>query len=365
MFKIIVCFIVFYFNCLGQIIKKPQIHFSPKKYICYHSDAPLIIDGNLNESAWNKTEWTDNFTDIEGSSKPIPRFRTRAKMLWDDNYFYIATELEEPDIWGTLKNHDDIIWNDNAIEFFIDPAASTHNYCEIEINALNTIWDLLLLKPYRDIKNAAISGWDIKDFRSSISIVGTLNNPSDKDKGWTLELAIPWGTFKELSEVDIPPKDQDQWRVNFLRVEWKTTLKQNNYQKQINQSTGKPDKPDYWVWSPQGIINMHYPEMWGYIQFSTEIVGSNKTNFVEKKEETAKWFLRQIYYLERNYFNKTGKFTSNLKELGVIEQSVPGYITPPAIECTSDMFEVFLQSEDKMTKIIIKDDGLIRNSKLK
>ncbi|RJP63895.1 MAG: carbohydrate-binding family 9-like protein, partial [Ignavibacteriales bacterium] len=97
----------------AQSIPKPSIEFSPKKYICYKSDESLKVDGNLTEQAWTKAEWTDDFIDIEGLSKPIPRFRTRCKMLWDEKYFYVAAEIYEPDIWGYLKNRDDIIFYDN------------------------------------------------------------------------------------------------------------------------------------------------------------------------------------------------------------------------------------------------------------
>lgn len=34
-------------------------------------------------------------------------------------------------------------------QIFIDPDANNHLYFEIEINALGTVWDLLLMRPYR------------------------------------------------------------------------------------------------------------------------------------------------------------------------------------------------------------------------
>ena len=63
----------------------------------------------------------DDFQDIEGDKKPRPRFRTRAKMLWDDQFFYVAAELEEPHVWATLTKHDSVIFHDNDFEIFIDP----------------------------------------------------------------------------------------------------------------------------------------------------------------------------------------------------------------------------------------------------
>lgn len=344
---------------LAQSIPIPQIEFSPKKYICYKSAGEITIDGYLDESEWSKAEWTDDFVDIEGSLKPHPRFRTRAKMLWDENYFFIAAELEEPDIWGTLTNRDDIIFYDNDFEIFIDPDGNTHSYCEFEMNALNTVWDLLLIQPYRDINKAAIHSWDIKGLKSGVAIYGSLNKPGDKDSCWTVEVAFPWEVFKEIADISIPPNNEDQWRINFSRVQWKTEIKDGKYRKQINPETNKPYPEDNWVWSPQGVVNMHYPEMWGFVQFSNEIVGKREISFIEMEKENAKWFLRKIYYQQRIYFEKNGMFTNDLTELGFQIQSIPGYVWPLAIECTTNLFEASLLSEDGMEKINISNDGLV------
>ena len=85
------------------------------------------------------------FVDIEGDARPRPRFATRMKMLWDDEFFYIAADMQEPDIWGTLTTRDSVIFQDNDFEVFIDPDGDTHEYYELEINALKTAWDLLLV----------------------------------------------------------------------------------------------------------------------------------------------------------------------------------------------------------------------------
>ena len=75
-----------------------------------------MIDGKLDDPAWNDAPWTDDFVDIEGDAKPKPRFRTRAKMLWDDQNLYIAAELEEPYVWATLREHDSVIFRDPDFE---------------------------------------------------------------------------------------------------------------------------------------------------------------------------------------------------------------------------------------------------------
>ncbi len=363
--KLITIIIFSFITIWAQSIPIPALPFSPQKYVCYKSDESISVDGKLDESVWNKAEWTNDFVDIEGSLKPAPRFRTTCKMLWDENYFYIAAELEEPDIWGTLKNRDDIIFYDNDFEIFVDPDGDSHNYLEYEMNALNTIWDLLLKQPYRDIDKAALNGFDIKGIKSGVKINGTINQPGDVDNSWTVEVAFPWESFKELTAISVPPNENDQWRINFSRVEWKTETIEHKYKKQINPATNKPYPEDNWVWSPHGVVNMHYPEMWGYVQFTNEVAGSKNISFIEKKDEKAKWFLRQIYYSEKNYFEKNRSFTQSLEGLGIELQDIPGYLMPPTIECTTNMFEASLLSEDGSDKIIIRNDGLTSISRIK
>ena len=122
----------------------------PRQYLCHRATSPLDLTGSLDKPFWQDAPWTDDFVDIEGDARPGPRFRTRVKMLWDDDFFYIGAEMEEPHVWATLTDHDCVIFQDNDFEVFIDPDGDNHEYYELEVNALNTTWDLRLVKPYRD-----------------------------------------------------------------------------------------------------------------------------------------------------------------------------------------------------------------------
>jgi len=345
-----------------DLIPEPQIPFNPEQYVCYKTNSPLEIDGKMNEISWQHAEWTRDFRDIEGEAKPNPRFRTRAKMLWDDEYFYIFAEMEEPDVWAKLKKRDSIIFYDNDFEVFIDPNGDTHRYYELEINAFGTEWDLFLDKPYRDDCRAMFY-WDIRGLKSQVHVNGTINQPGDKDEGWTLEIALPWVVLKECADKDAPPGDGDQWRVNFSRVEWQVAVKDGKYEKVINPATGKPFPEDNWVWSPQGVINMHYPEMWGFVQFSEKITGTGKAEFKFQSEEDAKWALRQIYYRARRHYARTGKFTAKVTDLSLGELELADYHWPPTIVCTPNLFEAILLRRDGKQGWHISQDGKVWSSK--
>jgi hypothetical protein len=232
----------------------------PLRYSCVRCPVAPNLSGAIDDPVWEMAPWTSDFVDIEGDVKPKPRFRTRAKMLWDDDCFYIAAEMEEPHVWGTLTERDSIIFHDNDFEVFIDPDGDSKSYFELEVNALNTVWDLWLEIPYRDGGQADVK-WCIEGLRTAVRVDGTINDPSDVDGGWSVEMAIPWKALTDKAGMPCPPTLGDVWRLNFSRVEWQTTVEDGRYVK-------VPNKPeDNWVWSPQGLVDMHQPEMWGFVEF--------------------------------------------------------------------------------------------------
>ena len=188
---------------------------SPRDMSATAPPQPIQVDGRLDDDAWKAAPWTETFVDIEGDVKPRPRFPTRVKMLWDDNYFYVGALLEEPHVWGTLTKHDSVIFHDNDFEVFIDPDGDNHEYYEIEINALNTEWDLFLKKPYRN-GGPAINEWEIPGLKTGVHVEGTLNKSSDQDTSWSVEFAFPWKVLAEYAHRPAPPRDGDQWRGEFL-----------------------------------------------------------------------------------------------------------------------------------------------------
>src|SRR4051794_20783479 len=85
----------------------------PPGYVCTRAAGPVTLDGKADEAAWAAAAWTDDFADIEGDRRPKPRFRTRAKMVWDDEALYVTAELEEPHVWGTITKRNAVMFADN------------------------------------------------------------------------------------------------------------------------------------------------------------------------------------------------------------------------------------------------------------
>jgi len=329
--------------------------FAPHRYVCYRASSALSFDGKLDENAWLAAPWTDLFIDIEGDRRPLPRYRSRAKMLWDDTYFYVAIEMEEPDLWGTLTERDAIVYNDNDAEVFIDPDGDSHNYYEIEVNPLGTVFDLMLIQPYRD-GGLPIIAWDVTGLRLGIDLRGTINKPGDRDQGWTVEMAFPWRILREAAPGKHPPKAGDQWRVNFSRVEWQLDAKNGVYFKRIDPATGRPFPPDNWVWSAQGAVDMHMPERWGYVQFSGIAASTGTEPFLEDRNEHVKWALRRLYYRQRQFRDRTGRFAADLAALDANNIRVEGIEFQPAMQATADLYQINAKGFGGAT-VWIRQDG--------
>tara|TARA_B100001175_G_scaffold317088_1_gene332810 strand:- start:3017 stop:4120 length:1104 start_codon:yes stop_codon:yes gene_type:complete len=302
----------------GEVIK-------PKTYIIPHSDRPIEIDGKEEDPSWKKAPFTEDFIDIEGEK--IPNQKTRIKMLWDNKFLYIYALLEEKHIWATLKNRDTIIFYNNDFEVFISPSNSNHNYGEIEINALNTVWDLLLDRPY-NTKGNPIFNWNIQGLKTAVHIEGTLNNPMDIDQYWSLEMAIPMSALKELKRSPKgKPKIGEQWRINFSRVQWEHDLIDDRYYRK--KENDKYLRENNWVWSLQGVINMHLPEHWGYIEFA------------ESSEMDQPWIYKTDAEIEQIIYALFRKIAYG--DYKYLRDNPPGKITPIQL----------IGSEDRKLKITL------------
>jgi hypothetical protein len=173
-----------------------------------------------------------------------------AKMLWDENTFYIAWVCDDPDIWTTKFAKDGDLWTEEVVEIFIDPNADSKDFLELEVNPANTFVDLKVASPFKgDVT------WDIKGLKTAVTVEGTLNKRDDQDTRWTVEVAIPWTGMADIPPgMTGPPADGTTWRVNLYRIDL------------AKAGTGDDE---YLAWSPTGKINFHMPDKFGIVRFTT------------------------------------------------------------------------------------------------
>lgn len=331
--KSLLPFFVFGISFLAQA----QMIKTPKTYVAHKATSTITIDGNDTEDDWQRSTWSDKFIDIEGVK--TPKFQTNVKMLWDDEFLYFFAKLDEPHIWADIEKRDEVIFYNNDFEIFIDPDGDTMHYMEFEMNALNTVWDLMLTKAYRE-GGRPLDNWDIKGIKTAVSIHGSLNDASDKDEYWTVEIAMPWEALNE-AQASKGGTAGEFWRINFSRVNWDYDLIDGNYQRKKDKE-GK-HLPEYnWVWSPQYVINMHEPEHWGYVYFSDNAPGEKDT-FTIPQDEKIRWAMYEVFGQTKQALNKTAKFPK-AEELGPALITVDGKKLDIHFEKTASGWNIYTTS---------------------
>ena len=180
--------------------------------------------------------------------------------------------------------------------------------------------------------------------KTAVHLNGTLNGPQDVDDNWTVEMAMPWQALKEYAVETRKPRAGEQWRINFSRVEWRLKTLDNQYVKVLNPETGKP-YPEYnWVWAPQGVINMHRPESWGYVQFSGKVAGNGRDDFNCKPSEKVKWFLRELYYQESNFKKEHHQYSANKTDFDIDHIKVKYGNYDPEFTLTPQGYEITVKA---------------------
>ncbi|MFT3934497.1 MAG: carbohydrate-binding family 9-like protein [Chitinophagaceae bacterium] len=289
---------------------------TPLQYTVVKTADKITVDGKQDEKVWQQAKWTADFTDLETGVFAGMKSRARCKLLWDDTYLYVYAEINEENLWASLREHDSQVFQDNALEIFICPRGNNFNYVEFQINGFETVWDLFLTKPYRN-GGKGLTNWDIKGLKKAVHLNGTLNNSNDTDTGWSIELAIPLNAV--LMNNEKTPKAGDIWRMNFSSVQWKLDVVNGKYNRRTDKLTGEPLPPQYSVWSPHGILNLHYPERWGYVLFSDE---PRENSFLSEEEENVKHALWKYYYLQQQFKSANKKYASSLKELDTFNSTI-------------------------------------------
>lgn len=281
-------------DSMGQSAQQPTSFPPVKESQIRRIDAlravgEMVIDGRLDESAWNNCPASPPFVDLISGQRTI--HDTRVKLLWDDEYLYVGYQIEEPNVQAKFTERDSPIYQDNDVELFV---AGEDAYYEFEINAHGTIYEGMFVwqsnyessgiatlpeldKSRADVKWQQFNGvgykshprglrwaflaWDFPRAKTAVFIDGTLNDDSDRDRGWTVELAFPWSEFKVLNMSQpraLPPQPGDVWRMDFSR---------------FNQYKEAPPAEDSggWALSYHGVWDSHIPECFPFVTFSKQV----------------------------------------------------------------------------------------------
>lgn len=243
-----------------------------------------IIDGQLEKEVWSKAAVSERFVDLISGERT--HRDTRVQLLWDDTHLYAAYTIEEPQVRAQLTQHNDPIYTENDVELFI---AGDNAYYEFEINARNTVYEVFFiwesayqtsgfaaqpefarknLQPFNGVgytthprgMRLGHFNWRFPGLRTAVHVNGTLNDDRDTDRGWTVEIALPWSGIRALfpeGKRTIPPKNGDEWAMDFSRF-----------------NTAKAPAPAKdsggWALNPHGVWDSHVPECFARVRFDAE-----------------------------------------------------------------------------------------------
>jgi len=226
---------------IGADAPQPQ----PRTYEVYRAAHTPTMDGKIDEPAWHRVVMTQHFTDILHPEIPEP-FATQVKAIYDDSNLYVSLRAQDDDIWATMTQRDQPLWEEEVMEVYLDPDGDGLNYAEFEINPLGTVIDLLIPKPGDQEDSRKCAQWNCEGLKTGVRVFGTVDNRTDTDLGWTAELAIPWASVPGVKRL--PPQPGDVFRVQFYRIE---------------RRKGAEDEPICLAWSPTNTF--HAPAHFGRI----------------------------------------------------------------------------------------------------
>jgi hypothetical protein len=250
----------------------------------------VVIDGNLDKPLWQNAFWSHRFVDMVTGAPGM--FDTRTAILWSDTHLYVAFRCEEPFVEARQTERDSIVFLENDLELFIDGGDC---YYELEVNAANTVYEVFFIwkdayhrggrfdLPEFDVHgpNAytfggdydrsgatfwkgthprgirwAFTDYDLPGLQTAVRVQGTLNDNTDIDTGWTLEIAIPWASLHHLANGrPLPPKPGDTWTFFLGRFE-------------RLMAGGREIEPHpAMVLTPHGVFDTHLPDKWSRVAF--------------------------------------------------------------------------------------------------
>ena len=177
----------------------------------------MVIDGHMNEESWQSAKWTKRWLDPLGrTSKRSKVPNTRAKILWESDAVYIAIESIDQHVWAKLTQRDSNTWEEEVVEVFLDPDGDKRDYLELQVTPANVVFDARFAYRRSDLTTAR--AWNYQGWQTQVQIKGTLNDASDRDEKYVVEMKLPIakipGAPQKLSSQSRP------WRMNMFRFDW-------------------------------------------------------------------------------------------------------------------------------------------------
>ena len=209
------------------------------------TEGPMKIDGHIDEAAYQQAPRVYLKNSATATLVDDPAYESYAQAVYDDRYLYISFHCQDRDIHSTFTQRDEYLWQQEAVEVFLDTDEEPNNYVELEVSPNNVLFDSYIVQP-DDIDIPETLKYNLKQIKTGVQVVGSVNKRKDTDQSWTVEIAIP---FEEIVDDFHPDQLKDAiWKINLYRINRDASPLQ------------------YLSWSPtQG--SFHQPQKFGTIIF--------------------------------------------------------------------------------------------------
>jgi hypothetical protein len=180
---------------------------------------PITIDGLANDPGWANAAASPDL--ITADSSPDPVGKAVARMTWDDQNLYVFVSITDSDVFSSFKEQDDPLWKADCVELFIDADGNRSGYVELQVNPNNATFDSYFATTRGQPGDES---WD-SGMMTAVRVRGTADKSGDSDQGWDVEIAIPLAAVKGRAEampVRLPPQVGDRWRLNVVRVDYRS-----------------------------------------------------------------------------------------------------------------------------------------------
>ncbi|MGD9344310.1 MAG: DUF5916 domain-containing protein [Candidatus Aminicenantes bacterium] len=191
-------------GAIGLVFLYPFLLFSQQpeelKIRAVRAAEPIIVDGKLDDMAWQRAEVIGDLTQREPrEGEPITE-ATEVRILYDDDYLYIGVNCydSQPDqIVASEMRRDAPLQDNDYFEIYLDTYHDHRNAAYFMTNPLGARRDALISGEGSRIN------WDWD---------GLWYSKTQRDEcGWTIEIAIPFFTLR------FKTADRQTWGVNFGR----------------------------------------------------------------------------------------------------------------------------------------------------
>jgi hypothetical protein len=201
---------------LSQPEKKLSIGEQPV-YKVSKVKEPIDVDGKMDESSWKKAETRTLNYYYRWDRVPVPdKQKTVFRMLWDDENLYLFYECKDSCLTAREKNPDSEPYYDDCAEFFCIPVPDSMNiHFAFELNLYKVAYDFVQFENFYNGNPSVIKSYN-PAYKIGLTYEGTLNNDTDKDTGWKMELAIPFSAFSDTKSF-FPVKAGTIWTFQAAR----------------------------------------------------------------------------------------------------------------------------------------------------